>query len=41
MAQDAQRAYALRIHRQDLDVRARPVHRQPDPPDAGTKHLNT
>ena len=22
-----------------LDVRARPVHRRPDPPDAGTKHL--
>ncbi|WP_235530450.1 hypothetical protein, partial [Sphingomonas sp. Leaf62] len=21
--------------------RARPVHRQPDPPDAGTKHLGT
>jgi chromate transporter len=22
-----------------MDVRARPVHRRPDPPDAGTKHL--
>jgi transposase InsO family protein len=31
----------LRIHRQNLDVRARPVHRPSDPPDAGTKHLDT
>ena len=38
-AQDAKRSHSLRIHRQDLDVRARPVHRQSDPPDAGTKHL--
>ena len=26
-AQDAQRPHTLRIHRQDLDIRARPVHR--------------
>jgi hypothetical protein len=31
--------HALRIHRQDLDVRTRPVHRQSDSSDAGTKHL--
>ncbi len=37
--QDAQRTHTLRIHRQDLDVRARPVHRRLDPPDAGTEHL--
>jgi hypothetical protein len=40
-AQDAQRAYTLRIHRQDLDVRARPVHCRPYPPDSGTKYLVT
>ncbi|GEM_PF-2486160 len=38
-AQDAERSHALRIHRQDLDVRAKSVHRRPDPPDDGTKHL--
>ncbi|MFT7189906.1 MAG: hypothetical protein ACI9AQ_000460, partial [Dinoroseobacter sp.] len=31
--------YALRIHLQDLDIRARQVHPKPDPPNAGTKHL--
>ncbi len=36
-AQGAQQAHGLRIHRQDMDVRARPVHRRPDPPDAGAK----
>jgi hypothetical protein len=36
-----ERPYALRIHRPDLDVGARPVHCQSDPPDAGTKHLAT
>ena len=39
-AQDAQRPYALRIHCQYLGVRAGQVHRRPDPPDAGTKHLD-
>jgi hypothetical protein len=39
-AQDAQWPNALRIHRQDLDVRAGQVHRRSDPPDAGTKHLS-
>ncbi|WP_419554969.1 integrase core domain-containing protein [Sphingomonas phyllosphaerae] len=32
-------AHILRIHRQDLDGRADRVHRRPDPPHAGTKHL--
>jgi len=31
--------HALRIHRKNLDVRAGPVHRRPDPPDAGTEHI--
>ena len=37
--QDPQRSHALRIHLQALDVRARSIHHQPDPPDAGTEHL--
>lgn len=27
------------VHRKDLDVTAKPAHRQPDLPDAGTEHL--
>jgi RNA-directed DNA polymerase len=38
-AQDAERPHALRIHLQDLDFGARQIHRQSDPPDAGTEHL--
>ena len=38
-AQGAQRFHALRIHRQNLHFRARPVHRQPNPPDDATKYL--
>jgi len=40
-AQYVQRAHTLQIHRQNMDVRARPVHRSPDPLDARIKHLNT
>jgi hypothetical protein len=40
LLKNASRPHTLRIHRQDLDVRARPAHRQPDPRDAGTKHLD-
>jgi IS30 family transposase len=38
-AQDARRPHALRIHLQDLDLRARSIHPRSDPPDAGTEHL--
>ena len=38
-AQDPQRAHTLRIHLQDLDIRAGQIHLEPDPPDAGTEHL--
>ncbi len=38
-AQDAERPQALRIHLQNLDIRARSIHPKPDPPDAGTEHL--
>ena len=31
--------HALRVHLQSLDNRARAVHAQPAPPNAGTKHL--
>ena len=37
--QDAQRPDALRIHLQNLDIRAGSIHRRPDPPNAGTEHL--
>src|SRR5690606_37731273 len=33
------RSHALRIHLQDLDIRARQIHPEPDPPNAGTEHL--
>ncbi|QRI66679.1 GTP-binding protein (plasmid) [Shinella sp. PSBB067] len=29
----------MRIHLQDLDIRASQIHPKPDPPDAGTEHL--
>ena len=38
-AQDAQRPHTLRIHHQNLDLGASPVHCQSDPPHAGTEHL--
>jgi hypothetical protein len=31
----------LRIHLQNLDIRARSIHPRPDPPDAGTEHVAT
>lgn len=37
-AQNARWPHALRIHRQDLSVRAGQVHRRSDPPNTGTKH---
>ena len=37
--QDAQRSHTLRVYLQNLDFRARSIHRQSDPPDAGTEHL--
>ena len=39
-AQDARRPQAIPIHLQDLDFRARAIHPQSDPPDAGTEQLN-
>ncbi len=33
------RPHTLRIHLQGLDFRTRQIHRQSDPPDAGTEHL--
>ena len=38
-AEDPRRPHALRIHLQDLDIRAGSIHPRPDPPDAGTEHL--
>ena len=38
-AQDAERPHALRLHMQNLDIRAGSIHPKPDPPDAGTEHL--
>jgi hypothetical protein len=38
-SQDPQRPHALRVHLQDLDFRARSIHRRSDPPDAGTEHF--
>ena len=35
--EDPQRSHALRIHLQDLDLRAGSIHPRPDPPDAGTE----
>jgi 2,4-dienoyl-CoA reductase-like NADH-dependent reductase (Old Yellow Enzyme family) len=32
-------SHALRIHLQNLDIRARSIHPKSDPPDAGTEHL--
>ncbi len=29
----------LRIHLQDMDIRARQIHPEPNPPHAGTEHL--
>jgi IS30 family transposase len=37
MIKDARWSHTLRIHRQDLDLKAGPVHHQSDPPDAGTE----
>ena len=37
--QGAERRHALRMHLQNLDIRARAVHPRPYPPDAGTEHL--
>jgi hypothetical protein len=39
-AQDPQRPHALRIYRQNPDGRARTVHHQSNPTDAGTEHLD-
>lgn len=41
VAQDPQRSNALRIHLHNLDIRARRIHHEPDPPDAGTEQLGT
>ncbi len=38
-AQDPQRPHALRVHLQGLDKRARTIHPQPAPANAGTKQL--
>ena len=38
-AQDPERPHALRMHLQNLDIRARSIHPRPNPPDAGTEHL--
>ena len=38
-AQDAEWPHALRIHLQNPDIRAGTIHPKPDPPDAGTEHL--
>lgn len=37
----ARRSQAIRIHLQNLDIRARPIRPEPDPPDAGTQYLTT
>jgi hypothetical protein len=39
IVQDAYVKIAKLIHRQNLGFRARPLHHQSDPPDAGTRHL--
>ncbi|SEU08376.1 zinc-finger of transposase IS204/IS1001/IS1096/IS1165 [Paracoccus homiensis] len=33
------RPHTLRVHLQDLDIRAGQIHPQSDPPDAGTEHI--
>jgi RTX calcium-binding nonapeptide repeat (4 copies) len=38
-AQDPRRPHTLRIHLQNLDIRAGSIHSRPDPPDAGTEQL--
>ena len=40
-AQDAERHHALRIHLQNLDIRAGSIHPQSYPRDAGTEHLDS
>ena len=37
--EDPQRPHALRVHLQTMDNRTRTVHPQPNPSNAGTKHL--
>jgi ribosomal protein L20 len=37
---NAQRHHALRTHLQNLHIRARSVHPRPDPPGAGTDHVD-
>ena len=39
-AKDPRRPHALRIHLQDLDIRAGQIHPKPDLPDAGTEHAS-
>ena len=39
-AEDPKLIHALRIHPQNLDIRAGTIHPKPDPPDAGTEHLS-
>ncbi len=37
--EDTQWSHTLRVHLQNLDIRARPIHPKSDPPDAGTEQL--
>jgi len=39
--EDAARSHSLRIHVQNLDIRAISIHPKSDPPDAGTERLAT